>query len=132
MTTVGHYLGQLLIRLRIEDSQSASPGDIGHRIKGARGVQWKKDARYGVYFIQQGKGGPIKIGISTNPHKRLVALQIGSPVQLKLLAVMNTNHPGTEHLLHRRFSHLRMAGEWFEPEQELLEYISEIVKGEKE
>jgi hypothetical protein len=68
-----------------------------------------------VYFIQAGERGPIKIGITQEPEARRDELQIGSPVDLVLLAA----HPGTpalERALHRRFTEGNLRGEWFRPD----------------
>jgi len=68
-----------------------------------------------VYFIQAGgDDGPVKIGWSLNPMKRLRSLQTGSGQVLRLLAVM----PGDrkkERAMHRAFSSRRIHGEWFNP-----------------
>ena len=78
-----------------------------------------------VYFIRSGTGGPIKIGFSTYTPTRLRNLQMTSGQDLTLLATI----PGDlhrEHELHRRFRHLRIHGEWFRPESDLLGFIAEI------
>lgn len=67
-----------------------------------------------VYFAQEKEGGPIKIGFSFNvklrtKHWRVIALLPGARK--------------TEKYLHGKFAHLRIAGEWFRPETELLEFI---------
>jgi hypothetical protein len=80
-----------------------------------------------IYFIQAGKAGPIKIGLTYDVSLRLSILQIGSPLPLRLLAIQ----PGkrdVEISLHERFSALRLHGEWFEPAEELLDYIRENAK----
>lgn len=66
-----------------------------------------------VYFIQARGGGPIKIGYSANPEKRLAALQTASPYDLAILAI----RPGSrddEAALHDRLSAHRLRGDWFE------------------
>lgn len=77
----------------------------------------------GVYFIQQGTDGPIKIGHTKNVDRRLRSLSTGSPVALHVLALT----PGgerEERALHRRFDSLRMQGEWFAPAPELIAFIA--------
>lgn len=78
-----------------------------------------------VYFIQAGMDGPIKIGFARDPWKRLEELQPGNPYALYLRATL----PGgrrTEAKLHQRFAHLRLVGEWFEPEQEISDLMTRI------
>lgn len=76
-----------------------------------------------VYFIQQGdEHGPIKIGWSSNPERRLRALQLASAGPLRLLRKIH-GCSGREHVLHHRFRHLRLRGEWFRPAPDLYEYI---------
>jgi hypothetical protein len=80
-----------------------------------------------VYFVRFGEFGPIKIGkTDRDPRIRLGWLQNGSPVTLRLLAVIN--EPDEEHseeALHRRFAHLRIRGEWFDSTRELTDFIAE-------
>lgn len=75
-----------------------------------------------VYFIQQGDGGSIKIGYSKNPAQRLASLQTGHSESLHMRAIA----PGSmaqERALHDRFSHLRVSGEWFRPDEDLVAYM---------
>lgn len=66
-----------------------------------------------TYFIQRGgPGGPIKIGLSTDPARRLRALATGSAEPLALLGVLAGDH---EAVLHLRLKAHRMQGEWFAP-----------------
>ena len=72
-----------------------------------------------VYFIQQGRDGPIKIGKATDPYSRMATLQSGCTVELRLLGVT----PGgvrEERAYQRQFAHLRIRGEWFQPGPDLL------------
>lgn len=71
-----------------------------------------------VYFIQSGsKRGPIKIGKSINPEKRLKELQTGSHKELRLIAKIpcssDTHAFHLEKMLHMRFKKFRINGEWF-------------------
>lgn len=78
-----------------------------------------------VYFIQPVGGGLIKIGVATNPDSRLLGLQTGCPVELRLIGVIAGAGQATETELHQRFASTRVRGEWFEPTAELLTLISE-------
>jgi hypothetical protein len=77
-----------------------------------------------VYYVQRAKDGLIKIGFSSVPRERLVTLR-REHGPLELLAT----HKGgrdAERIQHRRFDHLRVTGEWFRPEPELLAHIERI------
>jgi hypothetical protein len=80
-----------------------------------------------IYFVQCGKGGPIKIGHSTNPRKRLRQLQNGSPYELRLLGVLAGNLE-KEAELHKQFSEWRLREEWFIPVSQLLNFIAKNAK----
>jgi len=77
-----------------------------------------------LYFITS-KGGPIKIGVSNNPAKRLKGLQTSNPYQLTLSAVI----PGgalMEGEYHKRFAEHRLVGEWFNPAPGILAEIERL------
>jgi hypothetical protein len=61
-----------------------------------------------VYFIQAGENGPVKIGYTYEPEKRLIAMR-----------VVPGNRYG-ERRLHQHFAHLRIRGEWFSFSEEML------------
>lgn len=78
-------------------------------------IQW-------VYFIQAGPSGPVKIGTTGDLKKRLAGLQTSTAADLVMLGVI----PGgreKEAALHTQFQHLRMRGEWFVPDPDLLGFI---------
>lgn len=78
-----------------------------------------------VYFLQRGETGPIKIGISKNPKKRITAIQglCAEPVEVLLLLSVDSRQKERE--IHEKFKHLRLKGEWFEPAPDLLGWIEE-------
>jgi len=81
-----------------------------------------------VYFIQGTITKLIKIGrtdrVVRNPEKlRFKELQAGSPDELVILACVPEWSKKEECVLHRGFAHLRVHGEWFRPEQELLDFL---------
>ncbi len=79
----------------------------------------------GVYFAQAASGeGPVKIGYSGDPAKRLVLFQIGSPVLLAIWAVM-PGQPADERRLHEEFAAFRLWGEWFQPADPILALMAE-------
>lgn len=74
-----------------------------------------------VYFIVEADDptSPIKIGVSTELHRRLVELQIGNPRLLRVRQVV----PGDrdlEHELHRRWDGDFLRREWFRYSEEIL------------
>lgn len=78
-----------------------------------------------VYFVQGECGGSIKIGHSQNPKDRLKGLQTGYPDTLIILFMM----PGSEQeefALHEKFRHIKLNGEWFKPEKELIDEIERL------
>jgi hypothetical protein len=78
-----------------------------------------------VYFLQQGEDGPIKTGSTTKLGARIATLQTASSVELKVLGTCVGDNT-VERAIHRRFKHLRIRGEWFRPEAELLEFIRSV------
>jgi Meiotically Up-regulated Gene 113 (MUG113) protein len=89
----------------------------------ARKDNFKDGPHRYTYFILGSEG--IKIGQSFNPRSRRTDLQPGSATELKLLlAVPYERIPEPE--AHKKFKHLRMMGEWFRPEQDLLDFIEEL------
>lgn len=80
-----------------------------------------------TYFIQQGSG-EIKIGRSVQPRARMRTLQSENGAKLTFLMAVPFSRI-TESAAHRKFSHLRLHGEWFRPEQDLLDFIG-VLKAE--
>lgn len=74
-----------------------------------------------IYFIQS-ETGAIKIGYSRSPKQRLNNLQGSNSEKLTLLGTIKGGR-SKEAELHERFSGLRTTGEWFRPEDYLLDYI---------
>ena len=74
-----------------------------------------------VYFISD-EDGYIKIGKASNVEARFNQLQTASRQELTVLAVKRGGHV-LEGELHKRFSHLRVRGEWFKGDEELLNYV---------
>ena len=75
-----------------------------------------------VYFVQCDRG-PIKIGRARNVVKRHHGLQTASPYPMALLLHV----PGgatLEHALHKRFVKHHIRGEWFRPDEEILELVA--------
>lgn len=75
-----------------------------------------------IYFIQGQYGGAIKVGFSIDPRKRLKELQTGYPDTLRIL-LMIPGDEATERTLHRQFEGARLKGEWFRPDDCLINGI---------
>jgi len=74
-------------------------------------------------MIREGESGPIKIGRSNDPWRRLDTLQAGNARQLLLIAayrVGKTAHV-VERNTHREFIAHRMIGEWYAPVDRLVD-----------
>jgi len=55
-----------------------------------------------------------KIGVSKHPQKRLLEHQTGNSSELKLIETFETELAfQIEGVLHRRYSHLKKNGEWY-------------------
>jgi hypothetical protein len=78
-----------------------------------------------VYFISDGTA--IKIGVSTDPSRRVKGLQTSHHRQLQVLATIPGGYE-KEAELHGIFASTRLAGEWFEDTPELRAYISQAAK----
>ena len=80
----------------------------------------------GVYVIH-GKGtGRYKIGCTINMKERLKGLQNGSPVDIEIISIHYTSeHYLLEKMLHQRFAHVRLYGEWFGLGAEDVLYLSQ-------
>jgi hypothetical protein len=74
-----------------------------------------------IYFIQS-ETGTIKIGYSRSPKQRLNNLQGSNPEKLTLLGTIKGGR-FKEAELHKRFSSIKLTGEWFRPDESLLSYI---------
>jgi Meiotically up-regulated gene 113 len=75
-----------------------------------------------VYFISP-DDGTVKIGFTTCLKSRLRSLRTAHPKKLMILLVV----PGTredEQELHRRFSNLRVRGEWFKLDETIRDFIA--------
>jgi hypothetical protein len=69
-----------------------------------------------VYFAQRASDGLIKIGWSRSVKIRM------SAVQAKVIGAV-PGERAEEKVLHDRFARLRVHGEWFKPDPELMDYI---------
>lgn len=82
---------------------------------------------YCVYFIQAHQSKRVKIGSTSDPQTRLSTLQIGSPEKLRLIGTIpchdSTEARSRESELHRLFKRVGIHGEWFDFDDELIDYL---------
>ena len=77
-----------------------------------------------IYYITQGSEY-IKIGYTTNnPEKRLIGLQTGNPIELKL-ALVTVGDKRHEYKLHSMFNDHHVRGEWFYLSKQIQQYMDE-------
>jgi len=83
-----------------------------------------------VYLIRSGGNGYCKIGVSNNPENRRKQLQTSNPYILTLENQYETEFANlVEKTLHRRYSHYRTNGEWFDlPIEDQINFINECKK----
>lgn len=76
-----------------------------------------------IYFIQtEGGGDLIKIGKSRNVKSRLHSMQTGCPIPMRLLGYFKAND-SMEGALHDEFAEYRVRGEWFEPVEDIKNFL---------
>jgi len=76
-----------------------------------------------IYFLHDRTTGTVKIGTSTQPEQRLKNLQATIPLDLAPLRIVPvTDGYMVEHALHVKFAPLRVRGEWFRAEADLLDF----------
>lgn len=78
-----------------------------------------------IYFIKESALGSIKIGISRSVADRLSQLQRNMPQKLECLGFIEGNF-SDEKILHEKFSHLKIRGEWFREDNELSDFLSTL------
>lgn len=83
-------------------------------------------SRHMIYFARSGADGPVKIGTSTSVDGRLKSMQTGHAAKLNLIATMDGGAE-VESMLHKRFKHLHVHGEWFKYEGRLKSFIEKLI-----
>lgn len=79
-----------------------------------------------LYIVQcNGEAGPIKIGMARDVAKRIAQFRIANPYPLTCLAQHQAPYEA-ERLIHARFSHAALGGEWFAAVPELVEFATQI------
>lgn len=81
-----------------------------------------------IYFIRSVESvGPMKIGYSKNPRKRLMEIQAFSPLKLRIIAELDAPRY-IERQLHKIFHAFRSHGEWFHVSSELEALVAHVIK----
>jgi hypothetical protein len=82
-----------------------------------------------IYFIKPvGMDGPIKIGCSTKPAKRLMTLGPWNPHPLEIIAVAPGNL-STEKLIHAHYAEELWHHEWFHASPRLIAATTALKRG---
>lgn len=78
-----------------------------------------------VYLIADTERKYCKIGKSINPKERLGGIQTSSPLDLEIICTKegSTNEEG---YLHKKFQKYHIRGEWFQYNEEIVEYLNSI------
>lgn len=106
-----HFDGKFMLKSACSD-RCAEAAELRLKMFSASANQCH-DASSFVYFIANETESRVKIGFSKDPFHRLARLQTGNHGTLHLIAAI----PGTvetEAAWHRRFSRVRIQGEWFQ------------------
>lgn len=108
------------------NTKLVTPGNRTHSLDGEKLAH---QAHF-IYFILNEDSNAIKIGRAKDLAKRMNALQTSSPAKLRLIKAVQVEGGREAHeleqSLHKKFSEIRLAGEWFKAEANLLEYISQL------
>lgn len=101
----------------------------GNRTVSLDGEKLAHQAHF-IYFILNEDSHAIKIGRAKDLAKRLNTLQTSSPAKLRLIKSVQVEGSKAAHeleqSLHKQFSEIRLAGEWFKAEANLLKYINQL------
>lgn len=84
----------------------------------------KSEEGASVYFIQRADG-LVKIGFSHSPQLRLSQLKTQHGCGMTLLATTQGARL-KEAELHKKFAEDRVAGEWFHPSDQLMQFIKSL------
>src|SRR5438445_517498 len=78
-----------------------------------------------VYFILAEDGNAIKIGHCKLPAQRAASMQSQHWSRLWLIGAMRGARP-EELRMHKKFAHLKILGEWFRSDNEILAFIDRL------
>ncbi|MGK2908768.1 MAG: GIY-YIG nuclease family protein [Sphingobium sp.] len=84
-----------------------------------------------IYFIQHGSCGPIKVGTSSNPGKRIGEIAANCPDPLVVLGIIAGDQP-LEQRIHRHLLGHCHRGEWFKPSEFVRSFVNFAVSASPE
>lgn len=89
----------------------------------------KKPPNY-LYFIKSYKF--VKIGITSDPQKRIKSIQTGCPTHCYYLAIFDCGRQAKdyEYKLHKIFEHRHSHGEWFLCGEEIDNFVKKSIENE--
>lgn len=88
--------------------------------------EWKNSGTSGWVYILEGEES-YKIGRSKDPWKRQNQIGIKLPFEVELIyTTYSLHHKELEKSLHERFNDKRLNGEWFDLEDEDIEFIKTV------
>lgn len=93
-------------------------------------IKYRREFRGNIYFIQSNNTGPIKIGFSEKPDKRISGIRGEHPYTITTLLVISHVIEEDEGKLHSYFKEYNIKGEWFQPEV-VLDFIEKIKQDKK-
>lgn len=99
-----------------------SCGGPAHEKLEATAKRWKWSGTAKTYAMEGVGTGRVKIGSARSFKGRLLKLQTGSPVELRIIAVCDNNIEGR---LHEELADHCTHGEWFEMSEPVMRLINE-------
>lgn len=75
-----------------------------------------------TYIVRAGTDGPVKIGRADDVEARVADLQTANYERLCILRIIDTPFDA-EPIFHERFKHLRVLGEWFKFDPEMMTFL---------
>lgn len=71
-------------------------------------------AKWGYVYVLKSDSGHYKIGKTSDPAARLITFEVNLPIEVDYLVLIHSpNYHLLETVLHRRFKHKLIYGEWF-------------------
>lgn len=89
----------------------------------------EREQRSYVYYVAADGVERVKIGRSMNPWARLKEMQVGSSHRLQIIALERGGET-LEAQRHDQFTRLRVEGEWFSLQDDLVDHINTIATSE--
>jgi Meiotically up-regulated gene 113 len=112
-STVAQFRKELNIERHQLVAQKQLERRVAREMKKAQTLQARRATNCRRVYVIGGEG-LVKIGIAYDARERLSGMQLGSPIQLRLLKVWScADAVRSERKLHKRFKEFRQHGEWF-------------------